>query len=69
MELLAMSLDHSDHILSSLEHLSFINILQASSGEVSLSGNKHNALDIINVNGLICVSVLERNCSALFINE
>ena len=59
MEFLAVCLYHGYHVVSSLKHLSLINILQACPGEATFSCHKHYALDIINGYCFIGICVLQ----------
>ena len=61
MELLAVSLDHCDLVLWSLEHLSLVQSLQTCPGEVSLSGHIEGAVHTLQWYGLIWVSVLNQD--------
>ena len=59
LKLFAVSLNHCDLVLRSLEHLSLVQSLQTCPGEVSLSGHIEGAVHTLQRYGFIRVSVLK----------
>ena len=66
VELLAVGLDHGDPVLSPLEYLHLVHREDVGPGEVSLSGDEHLAVSVLQPYSLVVISVLYliiRNCT------